>query len=142
MSTAQNAGAKFSSDGFAILVDRSRGDDFLAACMGGRPDLPLQLFEQLIEVASDAVRTKLAAENQCARHNIHRVVNDVATRIKAEAASRPPKYPAAQVLAESLQSSGRLTTDRLETFAEEGRFEDVVAALARHGENADRLNRT
>ena len=34
------------------------------------------------------------------------------------------------MLAESLQSAGRLTADRLEIFAEEGRFEDIIAALA------------
>ena len=79
MSTAQNDGAKFSGNGFATLVDCARGDDLLAASVGGRSDLPLQLFEQLIEVASDTVRAKLAAENPRARHNIHRVVNDVAS---------------------------------------------------------------
>jgi uncharacterized protein (DUF2336 family) len=130
LSRAQNAGAKFSSNGFAILVDRSHGDDLLAASVGGRSDLPLQLFEQLVEAASDAVRAKLAAENPHTRHNIHRVVNDVAARIKIHAASQSPKYAAAQVLVESLQRSGQLNADKLVAFADAGRFEEVIVAFA------------
>src|SRR5665811_2605963 len=81
LSTVQNSGAKFSNNGFAILVNRSHGDDLLATKVGMRPDLPLQLFEQLIEAASDAARSKLETEIPHARHNIHRVVNNVAAQI-------------------------------------------------------------
>lgn len=130
LSTVQNSGAKFSNNGFAILVNRSHGDDLLTTKVGIRPDLPLQLFEQLIEAASDAVRSKLETEIPHARHNIHRVVNNVAAQIRAKAASQPPKYAAAQVLVESLQRAGQLNAEKLETFANVGRFEEVVAALA------------
>jgi uncharacterized protein (DUF2336 family) len=130
LSTVQNAGAKFSNSGFATLIDRSHGDDLLATNVGRRPDLPLQLFEQLIEVASDTVRSKLAAESPGVRHNVHRVVNDVAAQIKTRAASQPPIYAAAQVLVESLQKSGHLDAEKLEAFAEADRYEEVIAALA------------
>jgi uncharacterized protein (DUF2336 family) len=130
LSTVQNTGAKFSSNGFAILVDRSHDDDLFAACVGSRPDLPLQLFEQLIEAASDAVRSKLEAESPRTRHNIHRVVNGVAAKIRAKAASQSPKYAAAQALVESLQRSGQFNADKLEAFANAGRFDEVIAALA------------
>jgi uncharacterized protein (DUF2336 family) len=130
LSTVQNAGAKFSSNGFAILVDRSHGDDLLTTKVGIRPDLPLPLFERLIEVASDAARAKLETETPHARHNIHRVVNNVAAQIRAKAANQPPKYAAAQVLVESLQQAGQLNAEKLEAFANAGRFEEVVAALA------------
>jgi len=130
LSTIQNSGAKFSNNGFTILVNRSHGDDLLATKVGMRPDLPLQLFEQLIEVASDAARSKLETDIPHARHNIHRVVNNVAAQIRAKAASQPPKYAAAQVLVESLQRSGQLNADKLEAFANAGRFEEIIVALA------------
>ena len=130
LSTVRNSGAKFSNNGFAILVNRSHGDDLLTTKVGIRPDLPLQLFEQLIEAASDAARSKLETEIPHARHNIHRVVNNVAAQIRAKAASQPPKYATAQVLVESLQQSGQLDADKLEEFADAGRFEEVIAALA------------
>jgi uncharacterized protein (DUF2336 family) len=130
LSTVQNTGAKFSSNGFTILVDRSRGDDAFTTCVGSRPDLPLQLFEQLIEAASDAVRSKLETESPRTRHNIHRVVNGLAAKIRAKAANESPKYAAAEVLVESLQRSGQFNTDKLAAFANAGRFEEVIAALA------------
>ena len=54
LSTAQNAGAKFSNKGFTILVKRSNADDQLATCVGSRPDIPLQLFRELLESASES----------------------------------------------------------------------------------------
>lgn len=130
LSTVQNSGAKFSNNGFAILVNRSHGDDLLTTKVGIRPDLPLQLFEQLIEAASDAARSKIETEIPHARHNIHRVVSNVAAQIRAKAASQPPKYAIAQVLVESLQKSGQLDAERLESFADADRYEEVIAALA------------
>lgn len=61
LSTVQNAGAKFSDKGLTILVKRSHGADELAICVGNRPELPRELFGQLLEAASDAVRSKLKA---------------------------------------------------------------------------------
>lgn len=130
LSAAQNTGAKFSNNGFSILVDRSQGDDLLMTCVGSRPDLPLQLFERLIEAASDAVRKKLETECPHTRHNIRRIVNDVAAKIRNKAAGQPPKYAIAQVLVESLQKSGQLDAERLESFADADRYEEVIAALA------------
>jgi uncharacterized protein (DUF2336 family) len=130
LSTVQNAGAKFSNNGFAILIDRSDGDDLLTTYVGIRPDLPPQLFEHLLEAASEAVRAKLETESPHARHHIHRVVKGVAAQIKTEATSQSQKYAAAQVLVEVLQQSGQLNADKLEAFANEGRFAEVVAVLA------------
>jgi uncharacterized protein (DUF2336 family) len=130
LSTAKNAGAKFSGKGFGIMVKRSLGDDQLASCVGARPDLPPQLFEQLLEIASDTVRAKLEAERKHAKPDIDRVVGDVATRIRTEAAAQPLSYAAAQVLVESLHQAGLLTSAKLQEFASAGRFEEMVAALS------------
>ena len=130
LSTAKNAGAKFSGKGFGIMVKRSLGDDQLASCIGARPDLPQQLFEQLLEIASDTVRAKLEAERKHAKPDIDRVVGDVATRIRTEAAAQPLSYAAAQVLVESLHQAGLLTSAKLQEFASAGRFEEMVAALS------------
>ena len=130
LSTASNAGARFSPHGFGVLVDRSRGDDALTQCVGTRPDLPPQLFNKLLEAASDTVRAKLKAEREHAAHDIERVVGGVVKRIETEAVTRTPAYAAAQVLVESLQAAGELDVIRLETFASESRFEEIVAALS------------
>ena len=130
LSTAKNPGAKFSNKGFAILVKRSDGDDRLAVCVGTRPDIPQQLFEQLIETASATVRAKLETERAAAKLDIHRVVSDVTNRIRTEAATQTPAYAAAQVLVSSLNRAGQLSAAKLEAFAAAGRYEEIVCALS------------
>jgi uncharacterized protein (DUF2336 family) len=130
LSTAKNPGAVFSGKGFETLVKRSRGDDALTFCVGMRPDLPPQLFEQLVTAASEKVSMKLVAEREYAKADIQRVVGEVAGRIQTEAATQPLSYAAAQVLVESLQQAGLLTSAKLQEFASAGRFEEMVAALS------------
>jgi uncharacterized protein (DUF2336 family) len=130
LSTARNAGARFSSNGFAILINRSDGDDQLAECVGARPDLPPQLFERLLETASESVRSKLAAENPHAQAAVNQVVARVADRIRSKAKVQTPNYATAQAHVESLSMSGQLDTARLEIFARAGQFEETVVALA------------
>lgn len=130
LSTARNTGAKFSNKGFKILVKRSDGDDRLAICVGTRPDLPPQLFEQLLKAASETVRSKLQAENPAAKRDIHRVVTDVTTQIQTQAISQSSEYATAQVLINSLNVVGQLNAAKLEEFAKADRFEEVVVALS------------
>ncbi len=130
LSTAKNPGAKFSDKGFAILVQRSDGDDRLALCVGARPDIPQQLFQRLLESASEAVRTKLETEHPAAKQDIHRIVSDVTSRIRTEATTQTPEYAAARVLVNSLNLGGQLNATKLEAFAKAGRFEEIVCALS------------
>ena len=131
LSTVRNPGARFSKRGFGMLIERSRGDDQLATCVGMRPDLPPQLFEQLLAAASQTVRAKLQAERQHDKSAIVQVVGAVTERIEARAAvTRSPAYAAAQVLVESLDEAKQLTAAKLDEFAAAGRFEEIVAALA------------
>ena len=130
MSTAKNAGAKFSGKGFGIMIRRSHGDDQLAACVGTRPDLPPQLFEQLLEAASETVRAKLVAERRHRVSDVDHVVGDVTNRMHSAANSQPLSYAAAQVLVESMHRAGLLTPAKLEEFASADRFEELVTALS------------
>jgi uncharacterized protein (DUF2336 family) len=130
MCIATNAGARFSDHGFGRIVARARGDDELSVRIGRRPDLPPRLFEQLLDAASAAVRNRLEAEKVHSRSAVNGVVDDVAARIEAEALTRSPEYAAAQVLVESLDRAGLLNAAKLEEFAGDGRFEEIIAALA------------
>jgi uncharacterized protein (DUF2336 family) len=130
LSTAQNAGARFSENGFATLVRRSDGDDLLAKCVGTRPDIPRHLFDRLLEIASDTVRAKLEAENRFIRKDVHRVVTDVTDRIRVHADALSPNYATAQGLVESLKKAGQLGAERLDAFARTGEVEHTIAALA------------
>ena len=88
LSTAKNAGAKFSSGGFpdsGASLERRR---LAGTCVGARPDLPPQLFEKLLETASDVVRNKLVAEKPQARQEIRRAVG-TGLSIRAKSPARP-----------------------------------------------------
>jgi uncharacterized protein (DUF2336 family) len=130
LSTAKNAGAKFSSKGFDILVRRSEGDDQLTTCVGLRHDLPHQLFERLLQAASSTVRAKLEAECIHAKSEIDAVVDEVTNRLETELATQPLNHAAAQVLVESMHKANLLTAGKLQEFAISGRFEEMVAALS------------
>jgi uncharacterized protein (DUF2336 family) len=123
LSVAMNAGAKFSRAGFGTLVDRARGDDALAACVGARKDLPLPLFERLLAAASDIVRAKLNAERHAAS-DIARAVEAATTRIRADAATLAP------VLADAPSRTNRSTSAILAELARSGQRKDLATALA------------
>ena len=138
-STAQNAGAKFSSGGFATLVNRSKGDDLLAACVGARPDIPPQLFDKLLETASDVVRSKLVAERPHARRDIHIVVDDVTDQIRTKVAARslqdaaapaPEEFQNKWAPVESQKLSWKSQVEKLEAHAKAGHLKETVATLA------------
>ena len=131
LSTAKNAGARFSSGGFTILVNRSKGDDLLGTCVAARPDLPPQLFEKLLETASDVVRSKLVAEQPQARQEIRRAVGSATEIVRAISASQPTQPAAVRMQDGSKTLSEKSEIEKLETFATAGRFEAAIATLAR-----------
>ena len=129
LSTAENLGARFSKAGFKTLVQRSDGDDRLTACVGARPDIPPQLFLILLQKASQHVRAKLEAEHPRAKRNIHLVVDEITDRIEAATLDRLADNEAPDSI-EALHRSGQLNHDKVRALAEDGRREEVTAALA------------
>ncbi len=130
LSTAMNAGARFSKNSFAILVKRAQGDDALTGCVGRRPDLPPALFDKLLEAASDAVRAALEAERPHLAREIDRAVSDVTAHIRSEATTLTQQQATARVRVHSLNRAGKLNRAKLEEFAKAGRAEELAAALA------------
>ena len=130
LSTARNAGAKFSDKGFTTLIKRSIGDDRLGICVGNRPDLNRELFQQLLEAASETVRSKLLAESPNAAHEIDRAVTDVTAQIRAHATIQSQAYAAAQILVDLQKRAGQLNAAKLVGFAKAERYEETVVALA------------
>jgi uncharacterized protein (DUF2336 family) len=127
---AENAAARFSERGFSTLVTRADGDDELAACVGSRTDVPMHLFLKLLAKASETVRAKLEAENPQATREIHRVVAEVAGRIRAEHRAGARDYAAAQATVGKLQEAGQLDASTLERFIKAGQMEESAVALA------------
>jgi hypothetical protein len=70
------------------------------------------------------------AERKHAVSDVERVVGEVSGRIHTIANGQPLSYAAAQVLVESMHQAGLLTPAKLEEFASDGRFEELVTALS------------
>src|SRR5262245_37271900 len=129
-SVAQNIGARFSDNGFGVLVTRAQKDDVLATHVGLRQDIPRHQMTRLIEKASEAARRKLAAVSPVAAAEVRRVLDEIAARLKAENAPPPRNYTAAKALLADMRKLADIGEKEIRVFAQSGKFEETVVALA------------
>jgi uncharacterized protein (DUF2336 family) len=129
-SVVENPNAKLSSRSFARLVDHAESDVALAEKVGLRPDIPPQLFHDLLLKSTDVVQQRLFAS---AKPETQAEIRRVLSKVSAESATPPRDYSAAQREIESLRSEGKLDEPCLVGFAQQGRYEETVAALASLG---------
>jgi uncharacterized protein (DUF2336 family) len=127
---AGNPGARLSPAGFAALIGRAKGDDGLTERVGTRSDIPPHLFLKLLAVASEQVRTKLRARHPHAGTHIDQVVAQVARRMRRKIAAQPRDYSATSALLCARHRAGMLGEADLAAYAESGRMEESVVALA------------
>ena len=129
-SVARNTGARFSDAGFRMLVKRSSGDDALAMQVGARRDVPRQHFLRLLQEASAAVRSRLAAENPGAGGALETVLSEVVGGIRSETRKVSSDYAAAHTRVEALHQARRLGESEIHGFARERKFEETAIALS------------
>lgn len=130
LNVASNAGAHFSDDGFARLVERASDDEPLATRIVRRPDIPPQMLHKLVMQASEVVQARLAASAAPKmRAEIERVLAKVSREF--DAGVPPPRnFTAAQRLIGVLHAAGELGESELYDLARSRRYEETVAALA------------
>jgi uncharacterized protein (DUF2336 family) len=129
-SVVKNTGARFSDAGFRMLVKRSTGDDALATEVGRRPDIARQHLLMLLEKASDAVRSRLAAENPLASAAVEGVVAEVAGGIRNDLRNASPDFAAAQAEVERQNRIRRIGETEIHQYARERKFEETAIALS------------
>jgi hypothetical protein len=113
-----------------MLVTRSNGDDALATVVGMRSDIPRPHFLMLLEKASTAVRTRLAAENPQAGSAIEGVVAEVVGGIRSDARNASPDFAAAQAAVERQNRIRRIGEAEIYQYARERKFEETAIALS------------
>jgi uncharacterized protein (DUF2336 family) len=129
-SVVKNRGARFSDAGFRVLVTRSSGDDDLASEVGMRSDLPREHFLMLLERASNAVRSRLTAENPHASMAIDGVVAEVVGGIRNEARNASPAFLAAEAAVERQNRVRRIGEAEIYQYARDRKFEETAIALS------------
>src|SRR5260370_357690 len=129
-STVNNPGAEFSEQGFTRLVDRAKGDDNLATCMGLRPTIPRHLYLRLIAKASGTVRARLETANPQQAREVPSAVQEAARRPRSSPSAIARETAIAHALVKSLYEDGRLDEHQLAAFAQAGKFDATNAAMA------------
>jgi len=125
-----NPGARVSAGGFAIIVAQAENNPELAVEAGIRVDLPRELRQQLLNKATETVRTKLLS-----RAPPH-LFEEIRTAIAAAAASADREmseirdFTAASLLVKRMKERSELNEAALSAFARQRKYEETVVALA------------
>ncbi len=122
---AQNAGARFSENGYAALVGKAERDESLIERLGVRLDIPAKLLRELLEMATDAVRARFLTATRPAMRG--KTQTPIATSI-----APPARIDYTQAISEVviLNRAGKLSDSVVNRFAVKDKYTNVVAALA------------
>lgn len=128
-SIANNQEARLSERAFTTLVKRAEQDGVLAEKVGQRTDIPPRLFRQLLMQATDVVQKRLLAQAKPeTQAEIRRVLAVVSDEVAAKAA--PRNYTAALAAVRAMHKERKLTEADIVEFANSGKYEETIAALA------------
>ncbi len=127
---AGNRGARFSNTGMSKLVVLADGDDSLTEAIGGRSDIPPQLFRQLLAHAAETVRNRLMAQARPeAREAMRQILADIEAQVGASTVSQRA-YAEAQRVVNALSQDTDQMKNRIFQFADGNRVAELVAALS------------
>lgn len=126
---ADNRGARLSESSFFRLVKRAENDGELAEKVGLRPDIPPQVFRELLTKATAIVHKRLLAS---AAPEVKAEIRRVLDKISIEVGARvgPRDYSAARRVILNLHRAGGLNEAALAGFADDGKYEETVVGLA------------
>src|SRR5580700_524096 len=126
---ATNPGARFSQTGYGILVDDADGDDRLTETVALRFDIPQRLLRELLERATEAVRSRiLALAPPETRADIQRVVADIAKSV-GNAAVTPRDFSDAERVIAAMEASGKLDENALLDFVNQRKYEEMTVEI-------------
>ena len=124
---ANNAGAKFSNQGFSTIVTRAGGDDELVEILGLRADFPQQFMADLLRRAKEAVRARLLAiAPPAVQEEIKRVLNEIARETPAPGRN----FGLAEEIVKLMKGLNELDDAAVDNFAESKKFDEVTVSIA------------
>ena len=132
-SVADNVSARFSEFGFDRLITRAQDDDVLAESVGLRRDIPRHHLLKLLESASAAVRTKLAAGNPHAAAAIRDMVAEVNGDIRREIRDSSEEHARAKRQAKKRFKIRQPSEFDIHMRASAQDFENTLIALSAYG---------
>ena len=137
-----NPGARVSAAGFTLIVAQAASDPELAVATGIRADLPVELRNELLRQATDAVRTRLLSRAPSYLfEEIRAAIAAASAGVKREI-SRERDFTTARMLVAHLKKDGRLNAVTLSGLAAQKRYEETIAALAELSKSSIELVRS
>lgn len=128
---ANNVGARFSDEGFSVLVANAAHDERVAESVGLRADLPPRLLRELVSKATDAVRQRLLSmASPDLRATIERAIAGVTAEIEQGVVAKALDCSEAQSAVLKLSQSRQLDDPVINIFATRREYAHVMAALA------------
>ncbi len=128
---AGNLGARFSAVGAAALLDHSRTDDALQDLLGERDDLSPAQMRQLVEIAKQSARRRIAGSlTSGSRDAVASATDRSATSVVADLDRSTPDYGPAMEVVRSITDVRALEEEDLSGFASDGRKAETICALA------------
>jgi uncharacterized protein (DUF2336 family) len=128
---AGHPGARFSQGALSALVDRARVDDALQGLLGGRVDLPEAQLGELVAIAKEAARRRLAeAVPAGAGPAVGIALARSATSLEAQVVPGRPDYARAIGLVADLAARRGVGEAEVAALAGTGQFEETVCAVA------------
>src|SRR5215468_719973 len=124
ISTAANAGARFSQFGYSKLVTRSENDSELAVLVWARPEIPREYLLTLFETASEAVRLIFETADRGKAELVREMVKQAADQIQTKLRNRTSKFAEARAYVELLKKRG-LNEAQVCKFAELRKFAET-----------------
>jgi uncharacterized protein (DUF2336 family) len=128
--TARNAGAIFSDEGYATLVQRSRDDVDLALSVWARPDLPRMVLVKLFVEASMAVQNLFEAQDPQKSSVVRELVARASTELLKQTRTGSQLHVDALTHVTALHRAGELKEERLAEFAKQGAFDRTAIAMS------------
>jgi len=126
---AGNPGARLSRMSSAALVNRACADEALQALLSQRDDLPEAHIRQLVAVARETARRRLAQTLPGVKSSIDAAVEQSAQTVEAAVSSRRDYSPALAVI-HALTEERVLQESDLIGFAAKEKFEETVCGIA------------
>ena len=130
ISTAANAGARFSDFGYSKLVTRSENDSELALLVWTRPEIPREYLLTLFETASETVRLKFETADRGKADLVRDMIKHAADQIQTNLREHSSNFTTAMAYVEQLHKKGELTEAQVCKFAELRKFDETAASLS------------
>jgi uncharacterized protein (DUF2336 family) len=129
---AENQGAGFSETGFATLVKHSQSDEQLAEKVGLRRDVPMPLFRELVQRATEAVRSRLlSSASPETRQRLQSALAAVSTEEEDQAGFRHyHDFADAHARVLALHKTGELRESSIFHYAKMQQYADMIAGVS------------